>query len=50
MSATFVRELFLFSAIGTKPNERQKVWIANHNMTAGNSSEQPSRFLSQKLP
>jgi hypothetical protein len=34
---------FPFSAIGTKSNERKKVWIANQDTTTGNLNGQPER-------
>ena len=50
MSAKFGSEIFWFSAIGTKPGERQDVWIANRDMTTGNSSEQSSAGFISDLP
>jgi hypothetical protein len=35
--------MFWLSAIGTKPDERQEVAIANQSTTTGNRSGQPER-------
>jgi hypothetical protein len=41
-------EVFWSSAIGTKPDERQKAWAANRDMFAGNPSKTAKPILITK--